>query len=70
MNKREYDILGSITYEPGPDGITIVTARIPSHAVREVMYFLQSLVLMTRVVNMKCRASEAIYKARSLNIIS
>lgn len=54
---------------PGPDGVSIVTVKIPSHMVTEVMELVDLLLYMSRWLRTRSRAAEAIYKARQLHII-
>lgn len=59
-----------VTVEPGEDGVSIITARIPSHMFTEVMELADQLLYMARFLRTKSRAAEAISKARQLRIIA
>lgn len=55
--------------EPGSDGISIITVKVPSHMVAEVVDLLDRLLYMARWFRTRTRAADAIFRARQLKII-
>lgn len=57
------------TFEPGEDGITVITCRVPSSALPQLLRLIDDMQHICRVFYTKTRASEAISAARHLGVI-
>lgn len=62
-------LMDHIKIEPGEDGISVVTAKVPSYMVGEILSLITNMEHIARVLRTKTRSMEAISKARELKII-
>lgn len=64
MNERRFYISEHVQVEETESGVSLVSCRLPSHLVADIVEMLDTILHLSRWVHTRSRASEAVYLSR------